>query len=99
MAGDPGEMLVTYDALDRAATTLGDEAKKLENDLGEIKRMVARVAAGWEGDAHQMYTEQQTAWDKEANDIHQALVGIARVVGQAGGDYMGGDKKAASYYL
>ena len=46
-----------------------------------------------------MYTEQQAAWDKEANYIHQALVSIARVVGQAGGDDMGGDKKAASYYL
>jgi WXG100 family type VII secretion target len=93
------EMLVTYDGLDSAATNLANEASKLETMLAEVKRQVASVAAGWEGEAHTMYTEQQSIWDKEANDIHQALVSIAKVVGLAGGDYMGGDKKAASYYL
>jgi hypothetical protein len=38
-------------------------------------------------------------WDKEAADIHQALMQIGQVVARAGGDYMGGDKKAAGYFL
>lgn len=100
MAGNNyDELVVRYGALDATATELGNQAGKLESDLAEIKQMVANVAAGWEGEAHQMYTEQQTLWDKEANDIHQALVAITQVVARAGGDYMGGDKKAASYYL
>ncbi|GGY01720.1 WXG100 family type VII secretion target [Streptomyces minutiscleroticus] len=94
-----GELVVKYGALDAAATEIGNQAKQLEQDLEEIKKMVASVASGWEGEAHTTYTEQQAAWDKEARNIHQALVSIAQVVGRAGGDYMGGDKKAASYYL
>ncbi|MFF3661454.1 WXG100 family type VII secretion target [Streptomyces olivochromogenes] len=99
MAGNShDELVVKYGALDAAATEIGNQAKQLEQDLEEIKKMVASVASGWEGEAHNMYKQQQAVWDKEARDIHQALVAIAQVVGRAGGDYHGGDKKAASYY-
>ncbi|MEJ8637813.1 MULTISPECIES: WXG100 family type VII secretion target [Streptomyces] len=91
-------LVVKYGALDATATVLGNQAKKLEEDLRSIKTAMASVAAGWEGEAHQAYVEQQELWDKEATDIQQALQGIGKVVGQAGGDYMGGDKKAASYF-
>ncbi|MFE6129552.1 MULTISPECIES: WXG100 family type VII secretion target [unclassified Streptomyces] len=91
-------LVVKYGALDATATVLGNQAKKLEEDLRSIKTAMASVAAGWEGEAHQAYVEQQELWDKEAADIQQALQGIGKVVGQAGGDYMGGDKKAASYF-
>jgi uncharacterized protein YukE len=37
-------------------------------------------------------------WDKEAADIHRALTQITQVVSKAGGDYMGGDKRAAGYF-
>ena len=93
------ELVVKYGALDAAATEIGNQAKQLEQDLDELKSMVASVASGWEGEAHSMYQDQQAKWDKEARDIHQALVAIAQAVGRAGGDYHGGDKKAASYYL
>lgn len=96
---NPDEMVVTYASLDSAATALGTQAKKLETDLADIKRMVASVAETWEGDAHSEYTRQQAQWDKEANDIHTALTQIAHVVGMAGGHYQGGDRKAASYFM
>ncbi|MFD3438339.1 WXG100 family type VII secretion target [Streptomyces sp. NPDC058685] len=92
------ELVVKYDGLDLAATTLGNQAKKLEEDLREIKTAMATVAAGWEGEAHQAYVQEQVKWDKEAADIHRALMQIGQVVARAGGDYMGGDKKAASYF-
>lgn len=91
-------LVVKYGALDAAATVLGNQAKKLEEDLRSIRTAMASVAAGWEGEAHTAYVEQQGLWDKEAADIHKALQDIAVVVGRAGGDYMGGDKKAASYF-
>ncbi|AVH56168.1 MULTISPECIES: WXG100 family type VII secretion target [Streptomyces] len=96
---NPGETFVAYDGLDLTATTLANQAKKLEEDLEAIQQKVASVSSLWEGEAHTTYAEQQAAWDREAKGIHQALVAIARVVHSAGGDYMGGDKKAASYYL
>ncbi|MER5494951.1 WXG100 family type VII secretion target [Streptomyces sp. LE64] len=97
--GNYDELVVKYGGLDATATELANQAKKLEEDLASIKRAVATVAAGWEGEAHTMYTQEQAKWDREAEDIHQALVAIGQVVARAGGDYMGGDKKAASYFL
>ncbi|MFD7709239.1 WXG100 family type VII secretion target [Streptomyces sp. NPDC059785] len=93
------ELVVKYGALSGAATEIGNQASQLESDLDDIKKMVASVASGWEGEAHETYKQQQAAWDKEARDIHQALVSIAKVVHAAGGDYKGGDHKAASYYM
>ncbi|MFI6349916.1 WXG100 family type VII secretion target [Streptomyces sp. NPDC050560] len=93
------ELVVKYGPLDATATDLANQAKKLEGDLEALKQMVASVADMWEGEAHETYKTQMHLWDKEARDIHQALVSIAHVVGRAGGDYRGGDMKAASYYL
>ncbi|AJE42825.1 MULTISPECIES: WXG100 family type VII secretion target [Streptomyces] len=98
MANNQDGLAVTYDGLDIAATTIGNEAKALETDLQEIKQLVANTVQYWEGEAQSTYGEKQAAWDKEAADIHQALQSIGHVVGTAGGTYMGGDKKAASYF-
>ncbi|MFF3321130.1 WXG100 family type VII secretion target [Streptomyces sp. NPDC002889] len=96
--GSYDELVVKYGALDATATVLGNQAKQLEEDLADIKKAVATVAAGWQGDAHTAYVDAQVKWDQEANIIHQALVSITQVVARAGGDYMGGDKKAAGYF-
>jgi len=93
------EMVVKYGALDTAATEIGNMAKQLETDLQEIKQMVAGTVAYWEGETQSTYGDEQRKWDKEAHDIHVALQSIGHVVHQAGGDYMGGDKKAASFFL
>ncbi|MFH8611764.1 WXG100 family type VII secretion target [Streptomyces sp. NPDC018029] len=92
------ELAVKYSGLDAIATELGIQAKQLEADLADIKRAVAKVAEGWEGEAHKAYLVKQEAWDKHAQAIHRALVDIGQKVGQAGGDYRGGDLKGASYF-
>jgi WXG100 family type VII secretion target len=99
MANNAEGMSVTYDALDVAATTIGNEAKALEQDLEELKQMVVKSLQYWEGEAQGTFDEKLRKWDKEANDIHTALTGIGHVVRMAGGEYMEGDKQAASYFL
>ncbi|MEU1401344.1 WXG100 family type VII secretion target [Streptomyces sp. NPDC005728] len=94
-----GELEVTYSGLDETATQLANHAKRLEESLEAIKHKVAGVASMWEGEAHNAYTEQQAAWDREAKGIHEALMAIGKVVHAAGGDYQGGDRKAASYFM
>ncbi|MET7290075.1 WXG100 family type VII secretion target [Streptomyces sp. NPDC005573] len=94
-----GELEVTYSGLDETATQLANHAKRLEESLEAIKQKVAGVASMWEGEAHSAYAEQQAAWDREAKGIHEALMAIGKVVHAAGGDYQGGDRKAASYYM
>ncbi|WP_255955533.1 WXG100 family type VII secretion target [Streptomyces odontomachi] len=92
------ELAVKYGGLDAMATELGNQANKLEQDLHDIRSAVHAAAQGWEGDAHTTYREVQQAWDKDAQVIHKALADITRLVHNAGGDYRGGDKKAASYF-
>jgi WXG100 family type VII secretion target len=98
MANNSEGLLVTYDGLDTAATQIGNEAKALEADLQELKQLVIKSLEYWEGEAQSTFDQKLQKWDREANDIHTALTGIGHVVGQSGGDYMGGDKKAASYF-
>ncbi|EFE66772.1 MULTISPECIES: WXG100 family type VII secretion target [Streptomyces] len=93
------ELAVSYGTMDALATELGDQARKLEEDLEALKKAVLDAAAGWGGEAYEEFTKKTKEWDRHANGIHQALVSIAQRVGTAGGDYRGGDLKGASYFL
>lgn len=98
MSRNSDGLSVTYDGLDTAATTIGNEAKQLEQDLQELRALVVKSLQYWEGEAQHTFNEKLHKWDKEANDIHTALTGIGHVVFTSGGTYMEGDKKAASYF-
>ncbi|MEU6812566.1 WXG100 family type VII secretion target [Streptomyces sp. NPDC046831] len=98
MGNNSEGLSVTYNALDATATKIGNEAKALEQDLQELKQMVVQSLQYWEGEAQGTFNEKLQKWDKEASDIHTALTGIGHVVHMAGGDYMAGDKQAASYF-
>ncbi|WP_317987150.1 hypothetical protein [Streptomyces kanamyceticus] len=50
------ELAVKYGGLDAITTELGIQARQLEADLADIKRAVAKVVEGWEGEAHTAYT-------------------------------------------
>ncbi|MFE8946512.1 WXG100 family type VII secretion target [Streptomyces sp. NPDC007856] len=98
MANNAEGLSVTYDGLDTAATSIGNQASQLEQDLQDLRGLVVNSLQYWEGQAQGTFHEKLQHWDKAANDIHQALQGIGHVVRQSGGTYMEGDKKAASYF-
>ncbi|MFF0788555.1 WXG100 family type VII secretion target [Streptomyces spiralis] len=98
MGNNADGLSVTYNGLDLAATQIGNQAKTLERDLHELRQLVVQSLQYWEGEAQGTFHEKLQKWDKEANDIHTALTGIGHVVHMAGGDYMEGDKQAASYF-
>ncbi|MFI6943418.1 WXG100 family type VII secretion target [Streptomyces sp. NPDC050418] len=95
---NPDELLVRYGTLDDMTTRLGNEAKKLEECIDALKRAVGKVAEGWEGDSQRAFDGDQKKLDNHARSIHNSLMQIGQIVGHAGGDYMAGDKKAASYF-
>ncbi|GAA4948047.1 early secretory antigenic target [Streptomyces caelestis] len=88
---------VGYDGLDIAATTIANEAKQLDEDLQQLRQMVVNSKQYWAGKAQDTFDEKLRRWDKEASDIHQALMGIGHVVGSSGGTYMEGDLAASRY--
>ncbi|MEU7061241.1 WXG100 family type VII secretion target [Streptomyces sp. NPDC046197] len=91
-------LAVKYGTLDALATELGNLAKQLESDLTALKKGVHDAAEGWAGEAYEAFNRKSREWDNHTSAIHQALVSITHKVHQAGGDYRGGDKKAASYF-
>ncbi|MFF3502885.1 WXG100 family type VII secretion target [Streptomyces sp. NPDC003247] len=93
------ELAVTYGTMDALATELGDQAKKLEDDLEALKQAVLKVSAGWGGEAYSEFEKKTKKWDEHARAIHAALVQISQKVHTAGGDYRGGDLKGASYFM
>ncbi|MBL3670472.1 WXG100 family type VII secretion target [Streptomyces sp. M2CJ-2] len=93
------ELAVTYGTMDALATELGDQAKKLEEDLEALKKAVLEAAEGWGGEAYEEFTKKTKEWDRHASGIHQALVSIGKTVGAAGGDYRGGDLRGAGYFM
>ncbi|MET8577538.1 WXG100 family type VII secretion target [Streptomyces sp. NPDC005012] len=98
MSMSQDELAVKYGGLDALTTELGNQAKKLDTDLQALKSAIAQAATGWEGESAAAFQQVMVEWDKHANAIHTALMQIGQKVSQAGGDYRGGDLKAASYF-
>ncbi len=100
MTGTPHlqDLAVKYGTLDALATELGNLAKQLESDLTALKKGVHDAAEGWAGDAYDSFQRKSKEWDSHTSAIHQALLSITQKVHQVGGDYRGGDKKAASFF-
>lgn len=92
------KLAVNYGTLDALATELGNNAKKLEEDLEALKAAVLNVSGGWAGEAHDAFAKKAHIWDNHARAIHEALLNIGKRVHAAGGDYRGGDLKGASYF-
>ena len=99
MSMNQDELAVKYGGLDALTTELGNQAQKLEQDLGALKSAIAQAATGWEGEAASTFQQVMVEWDRHAQAIHLALMDIGKKVGAAGGDYRGGDLKAAGYFL
>ncbi|MFD5076994.1 WXG100 family type VII secretion target [Streptomyces sp. NPDC058371] len=92
------DLAVKYGVMDALSTELGNQAKRLEEDLSALKKAVLDAAEGWGGEAYDAFHARSKEWDTHANSIHQALLAISQKVHTAGGDYRGGDLKAAGYF-
>lgn len=99
VSGEYQDLAVKYGTLDALTTELYDLIKQFGDQVELLKADVDRVAASWEGEAHGAFKTQHEAWDKHANGIRDALGAVTKVIGNAGGDYRGGDLKGASYFL
>ncbi|WP_055714852.1 WXG100 family type VII secretion target [Streptomyces torulosus] len=97
--GDYQDLAVKYGTLDALTTELGNLARDFENQIQALKADVEKIAEGWGGEAHEAFKTQHKDWDTHANGIRGALMAIGHRIGDAGGDYRGGDLKGASYFL
>ncbi|MFE3329071.1 WXG100 family type VII secretion target [Streptomyces sp. NPDC059176] len=99
MAHDNDTMVVTYASLTEAAGEIRKQANKLDQSLEAIQAKIRQVSALWEGEAREAYNTAQADWDKQAKEIHTALMEIAGRVDEAAPAYKGGDKRAAQNFM
>ncbi|WOI62145.1 WXG100 family type VII secretion target [Streptomyces fradiae] len=99
MANNDGTMIVTYASLQEAASTIEQQAKRLNISLEAIQAKITSLQELWQGEAREAYKTAQTDWDRRAREIHQALNQIARAVREAAPAYQQGDKKAAQGFM
>ncbi|MCS0636493.1 WXG100 family type VII secretion target [Streptomyces sp. LP05-1] len=91
-------MAVTYSSLDHAAGVIEKQAKDLDASLEALQTKIRSISDHFEGEAKTAADGMHKKWDKDARAIHEALMGIARAVRDAGPKYQAGDRKAAGYY-
>lgn len=64
-----------------------ETAGSIESGLSTLRSRVAPVGATWNGPAHERFVGLYDDWNRAAEDLHQALDGISRLLSQAGQTY------------
>ena len=81
------EIKVTFGALEVARTDVGATANRISGQLEELKRFLAPMVAGWEGQAATEYQATQRRWDMAAADLAAVLARIGVALGTANESY------------
>ncbi|MFL6140450.1 MAG: WXG100 family type VII secretion target [Labedaea sp.] len=67
--------------------TMGKTADEVERILSELRTKLHSTLASWEGGASEKYRTIQAEWDNAANDLHDVLRRLRRLVFAARGNH------------
>jgi 6 kDa early secretory antigenic target len=86
MSGD-GHILVTFGAVNEAATDTDGVASQIAAQLSDLKAYLAPLVGSWSGEASSDFQALQAKWDASANDLNQVLRQISQSLRTAGDNY------------
>jgi 6 kDa early secretory antigenic target len=81
------EIKVSFGALEAARADVSGTATRISGQLGDLKRFLAPLVAGWEGQAAAEYQVKQRQWDSSAADLAGVLAQIGVAIGVANDSY------------
>ncbi|WP_219418449.1 WXG100 family type VII secretion target [Pseudonocardia nigra] len=81
------EIKVAFGQLATAQADVAGTAGRIGNQLEELKRFLAPMAATWEGQAAEDYRVKQRQWDVAAADLAAVLAQIGVALGAANESY------------
>lgn len=81
------EIKVTFGALDAARSDVAGTAARITGQLDELRRFLAPLVTGWEGQAATEYQARQRQWDTAAADLAAVLARIGAALGAANDSY------------
>jgi early secretory antigenic target protein ESAT-6 len=94
---DAGQTIkVSFAGLTQGASDITKSSQMIEQHLGDLKRDLAKLTAGWTGTASDTYQEHQRNWDQAAADLKAVLASIGTAVARAGQDYQDGERANAA---
>jgi 6 kDa early secretory antigenic target len=81
------EIKVTFGALEAARADVAGTAARISGQLDDLRRFLAPLVTGWEGQAATEYQAKQRQWDTAAADLAGVLAQIGVALGAANDSY------------
>ena len=72
-----GHMLVTFGAVEQAATDTDNVATQIANEIRDLQAYLAPLVSSWEGTAASDWQSLQHRWNTSASDLQTVLSQIA----------------------
>ncbi|WP_340557369.1 WXG100 family type VII secretion target [Streptomyces sp. GSL17-111] len=89
---------VTYGTVTAAASDIRKAAGEIGTQLTTLQGRVAKVVAGWDGEAKEAFHAKQRGWDQEVQGLKETLDAIATALDNSTAGYQGTDKKASMQF-
>ncbi len=93
-----GGFRVTPEQLKALSTRVDGGAQNIQAELAALRSALAPLEEEWTGQARERFRELYDQWDAGANELQQALDGIARLLAQAGQSYDDAERAVASSF-
>jgi early secretory antigenic target protein ESAT-6 len=91
-------ILVTFAAINEAATDTDSIASQIEQQLSDLKSYIGPLVATWSGEASADYQALQARWDASAGDLNQVLRQMAQALRTAGENYQSTERANTSIW-
>ena len=89
---------VTPEQLHALSARVNAGSAQIEGELASLRKAIAPLGSDWAGSAHGRFSQLWTEWEAGAKSVHDALVGISSLLGQAGMVYADAEAKIASSF-
>jgi WXG100 family type VII secretion target len=90
------EIRVTFGELSAAQQNVVGTSQRITAQLDDLRRFLAPLTAGWEGQAAQDYQLRQRQWDTAAADLTAVLAQIGVALGTANDNYQAVERANAA---
>lgn len=92
MTNPDGRVLVTFGAIDAAASDTDTVSTQIQQQLDDLKGYLGPLVATWTGQASTEYQTLQREWDTSAAELNQVLKQIATTLRTSNENYSGAEQ-------
>lgn len=89
---------VTPEQLHALSGRVSNGSAAIESELRSLAGSLAPLGSDWAGVAQQRFQALWAEWQRSAEGLHEALTGIAALLGQAGTHYAEAERAIASTF-